>query len=602
MRKSIFTLLLSLIIIHLLLGCRENNDDDDASSFNTNTGLIGTEGGTITTASGAVIVIPPGALDSSTTITITSYDTQSNLPEYTYIMGNFIGGLVLSPDGLNCQKPVTITIPLNDTITSGMEVKLFLYDDGDADNSNYPANYSGWQQTDFTGTVSSDGKSVVAQIDHFSTYVITMGSDGTSLDILGDMVETFGDNGLGVDFANYQTYFESTVEKLGDLHAHDVPTHLRTWIKGDSPTGFIKGELIPTGFGYDCYKVVGIDYILYHNMGLLFENPLRNFKGTKGEIYFCYNYFKDRFLPDGALLNYELFIYVYKDRTPPAINLTAARTTVKKGEQTNITGCLSCGADKMKDQDVYFSVNSLGSINPTQKTTNNNGDATIRFTAGNDEGTAAVTGEYNAHNKDQIEVISDGVNITIKEEPTIENWSFQIVDNYDSTYPNGNISATSRTIINGTFTVDFSTESYGGQTNFTGSASGERTYTKERFEWDFWNPNSDLGHHQLGPRGSATGSCPRASKTQSGSYSVKGWVWDNREKIRIILTMTSDLEHTVHEYYQCSTSEGPYERKYAFYLLGNFFNSGNLPFKEGLTVIREDPTRNRIYSWELKRN
>ncbi len=391
MRKSIFTLLLSLIIIHLLLGC---HNGDGVSSLNTNTGLIGTEGGTITTASGAVIDIPPGALDSNTTITITSHDTQSNLPEYTGIMGNFIGGLVLSPDGLNFQIPVTINIPLNEPITSGNEVKLFYYDEGDPYNSNYPAEYSGWQQTDFTGTVSSDGQSVVAQIDHFSTYVVQMHFGGNTLDILGDMVETFGDNGLGVDFANYQTYFESAVAKLGDLHTYDLPG----------------------GFGYDCYKVVGIDYILYHDMGVIFENPLSNFKGTEGEIAFYYNYEGNMEVLEGGQLNqfiYHLFINVYIDRTPPAINLTAARTTVQKGGQTNVSGCLSCGADKMKNQDVYFSVNSFGSINPTQQATNDNGDATITFTAGNEEGTAVITGEYSAHNKDQIEVISDGVNITI---------------------------------------------------------------------------------------------------------------------------------------------------------------------------------------------
>ena len=408
MKKNIFTLLVSLIIIHLLLGC---HNGDGVSSLNTNTGLIGTEGGTITTASGAVIDIPPGALDSNTTITITSHDTQSNLPEYIGVMGNFIGGLVLSPDGLNFQIPVTINIPLNEPITSGNEVKLFYYDEGDPYNSNYPAEYSGWQQTDFTGTVSSDGQSVVAQIDHFSTYVIQMNFGENTLDILGDMVETFGDNGLGVDFANYQTYFESAVAKLGDLHTYDLPG----------------------GFGYDCYKVVGIDYILYHDMGVIFENPLSNFKGTEGEIAFYYNYEGNMEVLEGGQLNqyiYHLFINVYKDRTPPDINLTAARTTVQKGGQTNVSGCLSCGADKMKNQDVYFSVNSFGSINPTQKTTDNNGDATIRFTAGNAEGTATVTGEYSAHNKDQIEVISDVVNITIEEEPeepTIENWSFQIV-------------------------------------------------------------------------------------------------------------------------------------------------------------------------------
>jgi hypothetical protein len=402
MKKNIFTLLVSLIIIHLLSGC---HNGDGASSLNTNTGLIGTEGGTITTASGAVIVIPPGALDSNTTITITSYDTQSNLPEYNGIMGNFIGGLVLSPDGLNFQIPVTINIPLNEPITSGNEVKLFSYDDGDPDNSNYPANYSGWQQTDFTGTVSSNEQSVVAQIDHFSTYVIQMNFGENTLDVLGNMLETFGDNGLSVDFANYQTYFESTVAKLGDLHTYDL-------------TG---------GFGYDCYKVVGIEYILYHDMGLLFENPLRNFKGTKGEIAFFYNYEGNRIMQEGGQLRqfvFHLFINVYIDRTPPAINLTAARTTVQIGEQTNVSSCLSCGADKMKNQDVYFSVNSLGSIYPTQQITNNNGYATIRFIAGNVEGIASVTGEYSAHNKDQIEIISDDVNITIEEaDERYESWS-----------------------------------------------------------------------------------------------------------------------------------------------------------------------------------
>ena len=415
----------------------------DASSFNTNTGLIGTEGGTITTASGAAIVIPPGALDSNTTITITSYDTQSNLPEYNGIMGNFISGLTLSPDGLNFQIPVTITIPLNETITSGNEVKLFNYDDGDPDNSNYPANYSGWQQTNFAGTVSSNEQSVVAQIDHFSTYVIQMNFGENTLDILGDMVETFGDNGLGVDFERYQTYFESAVAKLGDLHTYDLPG----------------------GFGYDCYKVVGIEYILYHDMGLLFENPLRNFKGTEGEIAFYYNYEGNMEVLEGGQLNqyiYHLFINVYIDRTPPAINLTAARTTVRIGEQTNVSSCLSCGADKMKNQDVYFSVNSLGSIYPTQQITNNYGYATIRFIAGNVEGIASVTGEYSAHNKDQIEIISDDVNITIEEsDERYESWSGTItvdIHQLEGIFSN---QAHVNLKIDYQFSVEFPTEGHG---------------------------------------------------------------------------------------------------------------------------------------------
>lgn len=397
--KKIFKVQLPIIIILLVLGsfifkCKRIFNDLDAPGSNTSTDLIGIEGGTITTASGARIVIPPDALESSTTITITSHDTQSNLPENCGIMGYFVGGLVLSPDELSFQIPVTITIPLNKTLDNIVEVKLFYYDGGDPSNSNYPDNYSGWQQTDFTGTVSSDGKSVVAQIDHFSTYVIQMNFGENTLDVLGDMVETLGDNGLGVDFANYQTYFESTVANLGDLHVYDLPG----------------------GFGYDCYKVVGIEYNLYHNLGLLFVNPLYNFKGMAGEIAFFYNYEGDRILQGEQQLIYHLFINVYINRTPPDIDLTAESTVIQTGEQTDITGCLSCGTDKMKNQDIFFNVNSLGSINPTQQTTDDNGDATITLTAGNVEGIATVTGEYSAHDKDQIKVISDRVNVTIGEE------------------------------------------------------------------------------------------------------------------------------------------------------------------------------------------
>jgi hypothetical protein len=409
--KTILSILLTILSLAIVVtGCGGGgggSNDPGVPGGDTNTGAIGPEGGTITTDSGAIIVIPPGALDSTTTITITSYDTQSNLPANSGIMGNFIGGLVLSPDGLNLQIPATITIPLNDTITGGDEVKLFYYDEGDSNNSNYPANYSGWQQTDFTGTVSSNGQSVVAQIDHFSTYVIQMNFAGNTLDILGDMVETFGDNGLSVDFANYQTYFESNIAKIGDLHVYDLPG----------------------GFGYDCYKVVGIEYMLYHDMGIIYENPLSNFKGVKGEIAFFYNYEGDRFLLDGTQLIYHLFINVYIDRTPPNINLTAKNITVKPGEQTDVTARLTCGSEIMEDQDIYFSVNSLGSINPTQQKTNDNGDATITFTAGNEEGTATVTGEYSARDKDEIKIVSDSSNITIDDLPEI--WSGTITYDFD---------------------------------------------------------------------------------------------------------------------------------------------------------------------------
>ena len=404
--KKLLILVLSFMVLLFLATCEKDTNPNDDSNPNTdisgNTGIIGSDGGTITTGSGASIIIPPGALDSKTEITIRSLDTISDLPENTGIMGEFAGGLVLGPDRLQFKIPVTITIPTNSPLFNANEVKLFYLDNGDASNSNYPANYSGWQQTDCIGTSSMYGTIVTAEIDHFSTYVIQMNFGENTLDILGDMVETFGDNGLGVDFENYQTYFENTVANLEDFHVYDLPG----------------------GFGYDCYQVVGLEYILYHNLGVLFENPLYDFKGKKGEIAFYYNYEGDRSL----VLNggeqefiYHLFINVYIDRTPPNLELTPEFwNVIQVGDQTGISGCLTCGSSIMKNQEITFSVNGNGSIDPMQqKTDSYYGCAEVTLT-GNAEGIARVAGEYSAHNKDQVQVIADILDVVVVEEGLLD--------------------------------------------------------------------------------------------------------------------------------------------------------------------------------------
>ncbi|MBD0849741.1 hypothetical protein [Maribacter arenosus] len=399
MKKSAI-IILSFVTIFFLSGCSKDSTNP-IGNFDTNSNIIGINGGTITTDSGASIIIPPGALDSNTEITIRSFDTITELPENMGIMGEFAGGLVLGPDRLHFNIPVTITIPTNSPLFNANEVKLFYLDNGDASNSNYPANYAGWQQTDCVGTSSMYGTIVTAEIDHFSTYVIQMNFGDNTLDILGDMVETFGDNGLGVDFENYQTYFESTVANLDDLHVYDLPG----------------------GFGYDCYKVVGLEYILYHDLGVLFENPLYDFKGKKGEIAFYYNYEGDRSL----VLNgseqefiYHLFINVYIDRTPPKLEIGTFWNVVEVGNQIDINGCLTCGSSQMKNQKITFSVNSNGSIDPMQqKTDSYYGCAEVTLT-GNAEGIARVTGKYSAHNKEQIQVIGGLLDVVVIEEGLLD--------------------------------------------------------------------------------------------------------------------------------------------------------------------------------------
>ncbi len=139
-------------------------------------------------------------------------------------MGNIAGGVVLEPDGLSFQEPVTITIPLNEPLGPDVsEVKIFYKDKGDPSNSNYPPDYSGWKQTNFTGKVNADKQSVTAQIDHFSEFVVQLNFGSSTLDIIGEAATTLGNNGLGVDLESYTEYFESNVAGIGDVHSYELP-------------------------------------------------------------------------------------------------------------------------------------------------------------------------------------------------------------------------------------------------------------------------------------------------------------------------------------------------------------------------------------------
>jgi uncharacterized protein (TIGR02145 family) len=301
--KSILIIVVSFIVILFFSeACNKDTDQYDESDLNPN--LIGVDGGTITNLDGASITIPPGALSNSTEITIETFDNQINSNEYTAALGNFAGGVVLGPDDLSFQKPVTITIPLNTSLGPDVsEVILFYKDNGDPSNSHYPPNYSGWKQTNYVGKVNADRQSVTAQIDHFSEYVVQLTFGGSTLDVIGEAATTLGDNGLGVDLESYTEYFESHVAGIGDVHSYNLPMD-----------GNYNND--PDSYGYDDYKVVGIRYELYHDFGSIFENPLIIFHGRKYEnsFSFFYNYEGDRVLTDRQFI-YHLFINVYYVKT-----------------------------------------------------------------------------------------------------------------------------------------------------------------------------------------------------------------------------------------------------------------------------------------------
>ena len=76
----------------------------------------------------------------------------------------------------------------------------------------------------------------------------------------------------------------------------------------------------------------------------------------------------------------------------PDMKLNAEKMTIKVGEQTDITALVTLYCDKnLSTQDVYFTTGNLGSLSNYKVYTNDNGKATVTFTAGDEEGTATIT-------------------------------------------------------------------------------------------------------------------------------------------------------------------------------------------------------------------
>jgi hypothetical protein len=108
------------VAIAIAVGCSEDEPTPDpiytpgplapaASS------VIGPGGGTVTSSDGASIVVPPGALEADTTITITS-DPSAPITADMAAVGTPVS---FEPEGVRFTKPVRLTLPLFPTRPAG---------------------------------------------------------------------------------------------------------------------------------------------------------------------------------------------------------------------------------------------------------------------------------------------------------------------------------------------------------------------------------------------------------------------------------------------------------------------------------------------------
>jgi hypothetical protein len=120
-------------------------------------GVVGAAQGTVSDPRGAVLNVPAGALDSSTTVSITTFANQAEVTKGSFGAAPIAACADFRPDGTVFKTPATVTLPFyGDPSTAA--VSLFFW--------NGPK--SRWEPIG-PATLSADGKSLSGQVSHFCT-------------------------------------------------------------------------------------------------------------------------------------------------------------------------------------------------------------------------------------------------------------------------------------------------------------------------------------------------------------------------------------------------------------------------------------------------
>lgn len=313
-------------------------------------GDIGPEGGTLEGPFGSKIVVPAGALDTTTTIGLTAYTSSSTLPAAWSPLPGFLGAIEAQPDGQAFNSPVTLTLPLSPAMTPGAGLPLLGWNDS----------LRQWEKIG-TATVDPGGKSCSASVTHFSAYT-------------GGSFASLASDGAGAFLSDYASWFRQNVKDLGDKRAKDN----------------------------ECYKVVGILFDLHYEINGVADDPNTSYAAV-GQTSACdsdaplsmFSITLDAYDGYSAGSYVDLIVTVYYDCTPPELSLSADRTVLPEGEQAELRAKLLCDGTPLSGKTVDFEVASgPGQVSPGSSSTDGSGQATSTFIAGEQD--AVVRASYSA--------------------------------------------------------------------------------------------------------------------------------------------------------------------------------------------------------------
>ena len=221
MKKHTLLMWMCVFCLMFALTACGSDDDDGNNSNNEPSGEVGetasqtitaADGGTLELPSGAAkLTVPADALDEDLELSVTSIAT-TGLPDADNL-GSL--GFEFGPDGTTFSTPVTIELAFEGTVPDDHKAVLAVLEDG------------AWTEVEGSAL---DGKKVVGETDHFSTYIILFVGDTASLITTecadfeftacgGDMTGTWKVKDICIEMGLFDNPFADTPECQDSVYA-----------------------------------------------------------------------------------------------------------------------------------------------------------------------------------------------------------------------------------------------------------------------------------------------------------------------------------------------------------------------------------------------
>ena len=349
-RFSLFGIALTICVLAFGFSCCKGGNEPQPHNSKTQ---ITPEGGVYTLNNGVTLVVPAGAVDENTTVKV---EYAEDLDESKGALpGDIYGQLHFSPEGLIFNKPVEVSMPLNQPAVGDSATIVYWVPDS-----------ARWYISDI-GCVQN-GK-VTFYVDHFSDYAAEVDNWMAVFSVMDSYVGSATSEEAISDAVG--RYLETELwEKMGikdlriatrvNMGGQAVNTCVQAcgiygfWAEvKDSVLVRQGGKMFKEESPCNAYTIIGIhtSYLSSHLYGLL-----KN--GEKQTI-------SDRLLE----INYK----------PCEIRLqgSAKDSKIEKGKTTEVTITAQCGEEPLRDQLIQLQYSPELSCDVVNKKTDANGQVKI---------------------------------------------------------------------------------------------------------------------------------------------------------------------------------------------------------------------------------